>query len=141
MWVNHLTKFSFLKLIPNLLLSLLSECFASSAVSRFRSIALELKGILPVSKLLNNSDAWVTILFKKLAMWWPWVRQIFAIGYATFMLLMRLFYLVISFHWQDKLLTSKIVAEVAIRKSIDTNAISVVEKFQNINMTMPLMRL
>ncbi|KAK6281562.1 hypothetical protein POUND7_015387 [Theobroma cacao] len=44
-------------------------------------------GIPPVSKLLNNSDAQVTALCKKLATWWPWVRQIFAIGYATFMVI------------------------------------------------------
>ena len=46
-----------------------------------------LKGIPPVSKLLNGSDAWVTALCKKLAMWWPWVRQIFSIVYATFMVI------------------------------------------------------
>ncbi|XWS72585.1 hypothetical protein CRYUN_Cryun02cG0052500 [Craigia yunnanensis] len=34
-----------------------------------------LKGIPPVSKLLNSSDAWVTALCKKLAMWWPWVAE------------------------------------------------------------------
>ncbi|EOY33140.1 Uncharacterized protein TCM_041122 isoform 2 [Theobroma cacao] len=73
MWVNHFTKLSFLQLIPTPFPALLSELFTSSAVPRFRSIALELK---------------------------------------------------------DKLLTSKIVAEVAIRKTINTNAISVVEKFQ-----------
>ncbi|XP_022732588.1 DDT domain-containing protein DDR4 isoform X2 [Durio zibethinus] len=34
-----------------------------------------LKGTPPVSKLLNRSDAWVTALCKKLAMWWPWVAE------------------------------------------------------------------
>ncbi|OMO61823.1 Mini-chromosome maintenance, DNA-dependent ATPase [Corchorus capsularis] len=34
-----------------------------------------LKVIPPVSKLLNSSDAWVTALCKKLAMWWPWVAE------------------------------------------------------------------
>ncbi|KAJ0030389.1 hypothetical protein Pint_12770 [Pistacia integerrima] len=34
-----------------------------------------LKGIPPVSKLLNGSDAWVSVLRKKLAMWWPWVAE------------------------------------------------------------------
>ncbi|GAB4837375.1 hypothetical protein Ancab_002253 [Ancistrocladus abbreviatus] len=34
-----------------------------------------LKGIPPVSKTLSNSDTWVTILCKKLAMWWPWVAE------------------------------------------------------------------
>ncbi|GFZ08432.1 hypothetical protein Acr_20g0002400 [Actinidia rufa] len=31
-----------------------------------------LKGIPPVSKTLSGPDAWVTVLCKKLAMWWPW---------------------------------------------------------------------
>ncbi|EEF45934.1 hypothetical protein RCOM_0803470 [Ricinus communis] len=31
-----------------------------------------LKGIPPVSKTLNGSDAWVTALCKKISMWWPW---------------------------------------------------------------------
>ncbi|PPS05766.1 hypothetical protein GOBAR_AA14865 [Gossypium barbadense] len=44
-----------------------------------------LKGTPPMSKLLNVSDGWVTVLCKKLAVWWPWVRQIFSIGCATFM--------------------------------------------------------
>lgn len=26
-----------------------------------------------MSKILNDSDKWVTVLSKKLAMWWPWV--------------------------------------------------------------------
>lgn len=34
-----------------------------------------LKGIPPVSKTLNGGDAWVTVLCKKLAMWWPWVAD------------------------------------------------------------------
>lgn len=34
-----------------------------------------LKGIPPVSKTLNGSDAWVTVLCKKLDMWWPWVAE------------------------------------------------------------------
>lgn len=34
-----------------------------------------LKGIPPVSKSLNSSDAWVTVLCKKLTMWWPWVAE------------------------------------------------------------------
>ncbi|EOY00510.1 Uncharacterized protein TCM_010395 isoform 1, partial [Theobroma cacao] len=70
-WVNQFTKFSFLKLIPTPFPTLPSELFTSSAIPRFRSIVLELK---------------VTALCKKLATWWPWVRQIFAIGYATFMI-------------------------------------------------------
>eukprot|EP00257_Ricinus_communis_P015223 XP_015573095.1 DDT domain-containing protein DDR4 [Ricinus communis] len=35
-----------------------------------------LKGIPPVSKTLNGSDAWVTALCKKISMWWPWVKEI-----------------------------------------------------------------
>ncbi|XP_044470906.1 DDT domain-containing protein DDR4-like isoform X2 [Mangifera indica] len=34
-----------------------------------------LNGIPPVSKLLNDSDAWVSVLRKKLALWWPWVAE------------------------------------------------------------------
>ncbi|XP_023534973.1 DDT domain-containing protein DDR4-like isoform X1 [Cucurbita pepo subsp. pepo] len=35
-----------------------------------------LKGILPpVGKMLNGSNAWVTVLCKKLAQWWPWVAE------------------------------------------------------------------
>ncbi|KAL0553273.1 hypothetical protein IC582_007162 [Cucumis melo] len=34
-----------------------------------------LKGIPPVSKMLNGSNAWVTVLCKKLAPWWPWVAE------------------------------------------------------------------
>ncbi|XP_074286361.1 DDT domain-containing protein DDR4 [Silene latifolia] len=34
-----------------------------------------LKGIPPVNKNLSNPDAWVTILCKKLAEWWPWVAD------------------------------------------------------------------
>ncbi|KAL5783230.1 hypothetical protein ACOSP7_008259 [Xanthoceras sorbifolium] len=34
-----------------------------------------LKGIPPTSKQLNGSDAWVTVLCKKLALWWPWVAE------------------------------------------------------------------
>ncbi|RVW53998.1 DDT domain-containing protein DDR4 [Vitis vinifera] len=34
-----------------------------------------LKGIPPVNKNLNGSDAWVTVLCKKLTMWWPWVAE------------------------------------------------------------------
>ncbi|KAJ9183452.1 hypothetical protein P3X46_007303 [Hevea brasiliensis] len=34
-----------------------------------------LKGIPPVSKTLNGSDAWVTVLCKKIALWWPWVAE------------------------------------------------------------------
>ncbi|XP_057467516.1 DDT domain-containing protein DDR4 [Actinidia eriantha] len=34
-----------------------------------------LKGIPPVSKTLSGPDAWVTVLCKKLAMWWPWVAE------------------------------------------------------------------
>lgn len=33
------------------------------------------QGIPPVSKMLNGSDAWVTVLCKKLAPWWPWVSH------------------------------------------------------------------
>ncbi|KAK4559206.1 hypothetical protein RGQ29_008451 [Quercus rubra] len=34
-----------------------------------------LKGIPPVSKKLNGSDAWVAELCKKLDTWWPWVAE------------------------------------------------------------------
>lgn len=34
-----------------------------------------LKGIPPVSKNLVGPDAWVTVLNKKLAPWWPWVAE------------------------------------------------------------------
>ncbi|KAK5830162.1 DDT domain-containing protein DDR4 [Gossypium arboreum] len=34
-----------------------------------------LKGTPPMSKLLNVSDGWVTVLCKKLAVWWPWVAE------------------------------------------------------------------
>ncbi|KAJ1420162.1 hypothetical protein SESBI_14602 [Sesbania bispinosa] len=34
-----------------------------------------LKGIPPVSKTLDGSDKWVTVLCKKLTMWWPWVAE------------------------------------------------------------------
>ncbi|CAA2963944.1 Hypothetical predicted protein [Olea europaea subsp. europaea] len=34
-----------------------------------------LKGIHPVSKTLDSSDAWVIVLSKKLMMWWPWVAE------------------------------------------------------------------
>ncbi|KAH9613990.1 hypothetical protein KSS87_013487 [Heliosperma pusillum] len=32
-------------------------------------------GIPPVNKNLSNPDAWVTVLCKKLAEWWPWVAE------------------------------------------------------------------
>ncbi|XP_050365111.1 DDT domain-containing protein DDR4 isoform X2 [Argentina anserina] len=34
-----------------------------------------LKGIPPASKILDGSDAWVTVLCKKLVEWWPWVAE------------------------------------------------------------------
>ncbi|KAL6011061.1 hypothetical protein ACLOJK_001505 [Asimina triloba] len=34
-----------------------------------------LKGIPPVSKNVMNSDAWVTIVCKKIQMWWQWVAE------------------------------------------------------------------
>ncbi|XP_074357040.1 DDT domain-containing protein DDR4-like isoform X1 [Apium graveolens] len=34
-----------------------------------------LKGIPPVSKTLDRTDAWVTALCKKLTDWWPWVAD------------------------------------------------------------------
>ncbi|KAL4332420.1 hypothetical protein GQ457_07G038300 [Hibiscus cannabinus] len=34
-----------------------------------------LKGTPPLSKLLNESDGWITALCKKLALWWPWVAE------------------------------------------------------------------
>ncbi|PON65614.1 hypothetical protein PanWU01x14_116260 [Parasponia andersonii] len=34
-----------------------------------------LKGIPPVTKALDGSDAWVTVLCKKLSPWWPWVAE------------------------------------------------------------------
>lgn len=33
------------------------------------------QGIPPVSKNLVGPDAWVTVLYKKLAPWWPWVSH------------------------------------------------------------------
>lgn len=33
-----------------------------------------LQGIPPVNKTLNDANAWITVLCKKLAPWWPWVR-------------------------------------------------------------------
>ncbi|CAM8879077.1 unnamed protein product [Rhodiola kirilowii] len=35
----------------------------------------KLHGIPPTSKNLNDSDAWVTVLCKKLNEWWPWVAE------------------------------------------------------------------
>ncbi|KAL6216903.1 hypothetical protein ACLB2K_010121 [Fragaria x ananassa] len=34
-----------------------------------------LKGTPPASKTLDGSDAWVTVLCKKLVTWWPWVAE------------------------------------------------------------------
>uniref|UniRef100_A0A7N0TA66 DDT domain-containing protein DDR4 n=1 Tax=Kalanchoe fedtschenkoi TaxID=63787 RepID=A0A7N0TA66_KALFE len=34
-----------------------------------------LKGIPPISRNLDDSDAWVTFLCKKLNEWWPWVAE------------------------------------------------------------------
>ncbi|XP_047324977.1 DDT domain-containing protein DDR4 [Impatiens glandulifera] len=34
-----------------------------------------LKGIPPVNKTMNQGDAWITVLCKKLAEWWPWVAE------------------------------------------------------------------
>ncbi|XP_030548783.1 DDT domain-containing protein DDR4 isoform X2 [Rhodamnia argentea] len=34
-----------------------------------------LKGIPPISKALDGSDAWVTVLCKKLDSWWQWVSE------------------------------------------------------------------
>ncbi|KAL2543840.1 DDT domain-containing protein DDR4 [Forsythia ovata] len=34
-----------------------------------------LKGIHPVSKTMDSSDAWMIALSKKLLMWWPWVAE------------------------------------------------------------------
>ncbi|XP_065848574.1 DDT domain-containing protein DDR4 [Euphorbia lathyris] len=34
-----------------------------------------LKGIPPVSKTLNDTDAWVTAVCKKITIWWPWVAE------------------------------------------------------------------
>ncbi|KAL9250448.1 DDT domain-containing protein [Drosera capensis] len=34
-----------------------------------------LKGIPPVNKSLLTSEAWVTVLCKKVAPWWPWVAE------------------------------------------------------------------
>ncbi|KAK4274375.1 hypothetical protein QN277_017604 [Acacia crassicarpa] len=34
-----------------------------------------LKGMPPVSKKLDEPDAWVTELCKKLTLWWPWVAE------------------------------------------------------------------
>ncbi|XP_010544490.1 PREDICTED: DDT domain-containing protein DDR4 [Tarenaya hassleriana] len=34
-----------------------------------------LKGIPPVSKSLEDSDAWITVLCKKLTPWWPWIAE------------------------------------------------------------------
>ncbi|CAN8252289.1 unnamed protein product [Cochlearia groenlandica] len=34
-----------------------------------------LKGIPPVNKTLEDGDAWITVLCKKLAPWWPWIAK------------------------------------------------------------------
>ncbi|KAG9459289.1 hypothetical protein H6P81_003797 [Aristolochia fimbriata] len=34
-----------------------------------------LKGIPPASKNIRNPDAWVTVLYRRLAPWWPWVAE------------------------------------------------------------------
>ncbi|KAL3498365.1 hypothetical protein ACH5RR_041097 [Cinchona calisaya] len=34
-----------------------------------------LKGIVPSSKTLNVPNSWMSILSKKLSMWWPWVAE------------------------------------------------------------------
>lgn len=34
-----------------------------------------LKGIPPIVKNMSDSDAWITVLCKKLASWWPWVAE------------------------------------------------------------------
>ncbi|KAF8034625.1 hypothetical protein BT93_C0819 [Corymbia citriodora subsp. variegata] len=34
-----------------------------------------LKGIPPICKALDSSDAWVTVLCKKLFLWWQWVAE------------------------------------------------------------------
>ncbi|XP_039024166.1 DDT domain-containing protein DDR4-like isoform X1 [Hibiscus syriacus] len=34
-----------------------------------------LQGTPPLSKLLKDSDGWMTALCKKLTMWWPWVAE------------------------------------------------------------------
>lgn len=41
----------------------------------FKLHVMLLKGIPPVSKNLNRSDAWVSALCKKLSEWWPWVAD------------------------------------------------------------------
>ncbi|KAL6985381.1 hypothetical protein U1Q18_018757 [Sarracenia purpurea var. burkii] len=41
---------------------------------RFITLKQQPRGIPPVSKTLS-CDAWVTVLCKKLAMWWPWVAE------------------------------------------------------------------
>ncbi|KAG7551911.1 hypothetical protein ISN45_Aa06g025360 [Arabidopsis thaliana x Arabidopsis arenosa] len=34
-----------------------------------------LKGIPPVNKTLDDANAWITVLCKKLAPWWPWIAK------------------------------------------------------------------
>ncbi|KAL1212666.1 DDT domain-containing protein DDR4 [Cardamine amara subsp. amara] len=34
-----------------------------------------LKGIPPVNKSLDDANAWITVLCKKLAPWWPWIAE------------------------------------------------------------------
>ncbi|WRX32845.1 hypothetical protein QQP08_025332 [Theobroma cacao] len=130
MWVNHFTKLSFLQLIPTPFPALLSELFTSSAVPRFRSIALEFKFMKLGFRGMGDCTLQETC-------------HVVAMGEANFC------YWICHLHCNlddfmicilsllDKLLTSKIVAEVAIRKSINTNAISVVEKFQKVRLKFP----
>ncbi|KAJ6697938.1 DDT DOMAIN-CONTAINING PROTEIN DDR4 [Salix purpurea] len=60
-------------------LKLTAEEIESALVKPNKSLAQLhiklLKGIPPMSKTLNASDAWVTELCKKLSMWWPRVAE------------------------------------------------------------------
>ncbi|KAB1204996.1 hypothetical protein CJ030_MR7G008311 [Morella rubra] len=59
----------------------LDESHFESEVAKLRgrwelaSVLNFLSGIPPVNKTLNGSDAWVTALCKKLAIWWSWVAE------------------------------------------------------------------
>lgn len=70
--------------LAQLHVKLLKVLVNNSSSSRCSSPATDLlfvlvcfmQGIPPVSKAVDYSDAWVTILRKKLNAWWPWVSQL-----------------------------------------------------------------
>lgn len=54
--------------------SILFEEFYRFSIPLMKCTCLNsIQGIPPVNKTLNGSDAWVTVLCKKLAIWWSWV--------------------------------------------------------------------